>query len=330
MKTIIFVNPKRVNKYKKLCDVPEGMELVYFDQNVSDDEVLSAAGDADFIFADVIKSISAQLIEAMPNLKLIHSEGVGYNRIDVGAAKKANVFVCNNPGVNSGAVAEQVILLMLALLRDLIDGDQKVRTGHQINAKENKILNGIVELHDCHIGMIGFGAIAKETAKRLSAFGCQMSYYCPTKKSGDIEAEYGVDYLPMEELISACDIISLHMPVTPETTNMINEAFLSKMKKSALLINTARGELVDQDALKAALINNEIAGAGLDTLTPEPVTLENPLLNLPEEAAARVVFSPHIGGTTEGAFLKMHRGVWGNIQRVIDGEKPINIVKELE
>ncbi len=329
MKTIIFVNPKRVDKYKVWCNVPNDMELVFFDQTASEDEVLKAARDADFIFADVIKTISARMIEGMPNLKLIHSEGVGYNRIDVEAAKRAKVFVCNNPGVNSGAVAEQAVLLMLALLRDIIDGDKKVRTGFQINAKEEKILNGITELHDCHVGLIGFGSIAKETAKRLTAFGCKVSYYSRTRKCADEEAMFGVDYLPQDILLSECDIISLHAPVTPETVNMVDTAFLAKMKTNALLINTARGELVDQEALSDALINKEIGGAGLDTLTPEPVTLDNPLLNLPKDAAARIVFSPHIGGTTEGAFRKMHQGVWGNIERVMRGEKPLNMVKEL-
>ena len=330
MKTVIFVNPKRVDKYKKWCEIPEGMDLIFFDQKAGDDEVLKSAGDADFIFADVIKAVSARLIESMSNLKLIHSEGVGYNRIDTEAAKRANVYVCNNPGVNSGAVAEQAILLMLALLRDLLDGDNKVRIGRQINAKEEKILNGIKELHDCHVGLVGFGAIAKETAKRLSAFGCRMSYFSRTKKSEAEEKEFGVSYLTIDELLGTCDIVSLHAPVTPETMNMVDTAFLAKMKPEALLINTARGELVDQEALKQALIDNKIGGAGLDTLTPEPVTLENPLLNLPEPAAGRVVFSPHIGGTTEGAFRKMHQGVWGNIKRVINGEKPLNIVKELQ
>ena len=306
------------------------MELVFFNQSATDNDVLKDAGDADFIFADVIKEISSNLIQNMPNLKLIHSEGVGYNRIDVDAAKKANVYVCNNPGVNSGAVAEQAILLMLGLLRDMMDGDEKVRTGFQINAKEEKILNGIVELHDCHVGFVGFGSIAKETAKRLSAFGCEMSYFSRSQKSDEEEAEYGVKYLSLDDLLSTCDIISLHTPVTPETTNMVNQAFLSKMQNHAILINTARGEIVDQEALKQALINHTIGGAGLDTLTPEPVKLDNPLLNLPETAAGRVLFSPHIGGTTEGAFRKMHQGVWGNIQRVKRGEKPFNIVKELQ
>ncbi|MCB8814817.1 2-hydroxyacid dehydrogenase [Desulfosporosinus shakirovi] len=326
MKIIIFVDPNRIEKYKQYCDIPENLELIYLSQSTSDAEVLECAKNADFIFADAIKEISGYLIPNMPNLKLIHSEGVGFNRIDIEAAKRNGIYVCNNPGVNSGAVAEQTIMLMLGLQRKLIWGDHMVRTGKQIEAKESQILEGITELGDCHVGLIGFGAIAKETAKRLISFGTKVSYYSRRRDSQEMEQEYNVEYMPLEELISKCDIISLHVPVTDETKEMVNKDFLNRMKQSALLINTSRGELVDQEALKESLIQGKIAGAGLDTLTPEPVTLENPLLTLQPEAKGRVIFSPHIGGTTEGAFRKMHQGVWNNVRRVINGQKPVNIV----
>lgn len=302
--------------------------MIYFSQSSSDAEVLEHAENADFIFADAIKEVSGHLIENLSNLKLIHSEGVGFNSIDIEAAKRNQIYVCNNPGVNSGAVAEQAIMLMLGLQRKLVWGDHMVRTGKQIEAKENQILQGIRELGDCHAGLIGFGAIAKETAKRLISFRTKVSYYSRRRASPEIEKEYQVEYLPLEELICKSDIISLHLPVTPETKELVNKDFLKKMKQTALLINTARGEIVDQEALKEALIQGKIAGAGLDTLTPEPVTIENPLLMLPHGAKDRVIFSPHIGGTTEGAFRKMHQGVWDNVTRVINGQKPINIVNK--
>lgn len=326
LKTIIFVNPCRVEKYKKFCCIPDNMELIFLDLNCSDAEVLKLAGDADFIFADTIKEINSHLIENMPNLKLIHSEGVGYNKINIDAAKKANIYVCNNKGVNAGAVAEQSILLMLSLLRNVIEGDAKVRSALQIKAKEDMILRGITELSDCHVGLIGFGAIAKETAKLLEAFGARVSYYSRTRASKETENKYNVSYTDLKSLSRQCDIVSLHVPVTHETKEMVNLQFLESMKKTAFLINTSRGEMVNQQDLKEALIKDEIAGAGLDTLSPEPVTIENPLLLLPDYIKYKIIFSPHIGGTTEGAFRKMHQGVWDNINRVIRGEKPINIV----
>ncbi|WP_234120360.1 2-hydroxyacid dehydrogenase [Clostridium hydrogenum] len=315
-----------MEKYIKYCKVPKDMELIFMEQATSDDEVLAKAKDADFIFADAIKEVSKKLISNMPNLKLIHSEGVAFNKIDIETAKKLNVYVCNNRGANAGAVAEQTILLMLGLLRNVLDGDRKVRIGKQIETKERMMLEGVVELADCTVGLIGFGAIAKETAKRLNSFGCKLYYYSRRKASDEIEKEYNVEYKNLDELASECDIISLHVPVTAETTNMIDEKFLAKMKKTAFLINTARGEIVDGEALKNALIKGELGGAGLDTLSPEPVKLDNPLLDIKEELKYKILFSPHIGGTTEGAFRRMHQGVWENISRVSAGEKPINVV----
>ncbi|MCR3923115.1 MAG: 2-hydroxyacid dehydrogenase [Firmicutes bacterium] len=328
MKTVIFVNPKRVAKYKEYCDIPAQMELVMMDVASSDQEVVDNAGNADFIFTDVIKEISADLIEQMPNLKMIHSEGVGYNRIHTEAAKQRNIYVCNNMGVNAGAVAEHTIMLMLAMLKNLLEGDAQVRAGKQIQTKERMILEGIKEIADCHVGLIGLGAIGIETLKRLAAFGTKIGYN-DCNRNPQLESEYNIGFLSLDDLLATSDIVSLHIPVTVETTNMVNKDFLNKMKNSGILINTARGELVDQVALREALISRQIAGVAVDTLTPEPVTLDNPLLSLPESARYKILFTPHVAGTTEGAFRKMHQTVWNNINAVIKNNRPTNIVNGL-
>lgn len=329
MKTLVLSGKKRVEKYLKYCNVPDNMELIFMDQSCSDSEILEKAKDAEFIFVDAIKEISGYLIENMPNLKLIHSEGVAFNKIDIEAAKKLDIFVCNNKGLNASAVAEHTIFLMLGLLRNVLEGNEKVRLGQQIQIKERMMLEGVRELADCIVGLVGFGAIAKETAKRLSSFGTKIYYYSRTKAKDEIEKEYNVEYMELSELTKKCDIISLHVPVITETIDMVDEKFLAKMKKTSFLINTARGEIVDQEALKNAIVNGEIAGAGLDTLCPEPVKLDNPLLNIPNELKYKLIFSPHIGGTTEGAFKRMHQGVWENISRIVNGKRPINIVNGL-
>ena len=327
MQILIMTSKKRVEKYSPLYKVPADWELVYIDAMSSDEAILSAGKNADMIFADAIAPVSGNVIREMPRLKLIHSEGVGFNLIDIEAAAKKGVYVCNNAGANSGAVAEQAVLLMLALLRRLSEGDAMVRSGRQIKAKESFILDGIKELGDCTVGLIGFGAIAKATAKLLNAFGSKVICFSRTRPL-DSDA-YNAAYLPLDDLLRQSDIISLHVPVTPETCGLVNEAFIKKMKKSALLINTARGEIVHQEALADALIRNNIAGAGLDTLDPEPVTLDNPLLNLPEEVKYRLVFSPHVGGTTDGMFNRAHRMVWDNFITVAQGGRPRNIVNGL-
>ena len=327
-KILILTSTKRVEKFSDLSDIPKDWELIFGEKLNGDDAILCAAGDADFIFADAVREISKTLIDNMPNLKLIHSEGVGYNKIDIQAAKEKNIYVCNNNAANSAAVAEQTILLMLGLQRRLLEGDQMVRSGRQIEAKGSFILDGIPELGSCHVGLVGMGAIALETARRLQPFGSQLSYFNRSRKI-EAENELGLVYLPLEELCKQCDIISLHLPVTPETTGLINAKLLSLMKPSALLINTARGELVVQEDLVSALAAGQIAGAGLDTLSPEPILLDNPLLNLPENCHYKLLFSPHIGGTTKPAFEKMHKTVWANILAISKGDTPINIVNGL-
>ena len=133
-------------------------------------------------------------------------------------------------------------------------------------------------------------------------------------------------YLPLDELARTCDIVSLHVPVTPETENMVDAAFLASMREDAVLINTARGEIVDQVALAQALEDGTIGAAGLDTLSPEPVAAEHPLALLTGDAANKLVLSPHIGGVTEGMFRRAWTTIWQNVARVAAGEQPINIV----
>lgn len=329
MKTLILTSKKRIEKYSDLSKVPQDWQLVFLEDAYNEGNVLQTGRDADFIIVDAISPISRNLIENMPNLKLIHSEGVGFNRIDLQASREAGVFVCNNASLNSGAVAEQTILLMLALLRRFQEGDDLVRQGRQGDAKASFILEGIPELEYCHVGIIGLGSIGKETAKRLAAFGSKVSYTSRRRLKEEEENQLHVEYLPLEELAASCDIISLHVPVTPETTGMVNRDFLKKMKSSAFLINTARGEIVDQAALAEALENGTIAGAGLDTLDPEPATLDNPLLKLSGNCKYRVVFSPHIGGTTDHVFYKLHQNIWSNIFLAAEGKRPRNVVNGL-
>ena len=330
MKILILGQRARYEKYLPPLPFIRQQELVFLDKESSEETILAQAADAGIVFADAITPVRGTLIRRMPRLKLIHSEGVAYDKIDLAAARERGVWVCNNKGCNAGAVAEQAILLMLALLRHGVTGDRAVREGRQMEMKERCMTEGLTELSDCLVGLVGFGDIAKATAERLIPFGCEVYYFSRTRYPADEEERYGVTYLPLEELASRCDIVSLHCPVTEETRGMVNGAFLERMKKTAYLVNTARGELVDTDALCRALEGGVIAGAGLDTVAPEPVTAENPLLRLRGSAADRLVLSPHLGGITEASFRRCHLHMWRNAERVADGHRPDNIVNGLE
>ncbi|MEG2176278.1 MAG: NAD(P)-dependent oxidoreductase [Oscillibacter sp.] len=305
-------------------------ELVFCDREIGEEALLSAAGDADILFVDTMTRVSASLIAQMPKLKLIHSEGVGYDRIDLDAAKARGIYVCNNRGCNAGAVAEQTVMLMLMLLRRGLDGDRAVREGRQMDMKKACMLQGLTELSDCRVGLIGFGDIAKATAERLAPFGCEVFYNSRRRRTREEEERYGVTYLTLETLASTCDVVSLHCALTEETRGTVNGAFLARMKPTAYLINTARGELVDSAALREALLAGGIAGAGLDTLVPEPTPASHLLVDLPAAARDKVVLSPHLGGITQASFRRAHLHMWRNAERVVDGHKPDQIVNGLD
>ena len=326
MKLLVIGDPDRFQTYLPDLPITKEVEAVVMLRGTSDGDILAVADDADFIVADAVSPVSAQLMAAMPNLKLVHSEGVAYNAIDVAAARDRGVLVCNNAGVNAGAVAEQAILLMLACLRHMPEGDTAVRQGRQINVKERLMVEGIRELGDCKVGLVGLGAIAVETARRLRPFGSEVFYWNRNRRPEETEIDLGVGYLLLDELARTCDIVSLHVPVTPETENLVDAAFLASMKNDAVLINTARGEIVDQVALAEALEDGTIAAAGLDTLSPEPVPADHPLAQLSGDAAYRVVLSPHIGGVTAGMFRRAWHTIWQNIDRVSKGGTPVNVV----
>ena len=330
MKILILGAQARYEKYMPRLPFIRQQELVFLDKSADRQTILTAAGDADMLFVDAITPVEAALIREMPKLKLIHSEGVAYDKIDLAAARERGVWVCNNKGCNAGAVAEQAILLMLMLLRYSLTGDRAVREGRQMEMKERCMVEGITELSACRVGLVGFGDIAKATAERLAAFGCEVYYYTLHRRSREEEEQYGVTYLTLEELAASCDIVSLHCAVTETTRNMVNEAFLDRMKSTAYLVNTARGDLVDNLALRQALMDGTIAGAGLDTIAPEPVPADHPLLTMPAPACDKLVLAPHLGGITEASFRRSHLHMWRNAERVADGHRPDNIVNGLE
>ena len=185
------------------------------------------------------------------------------------------------------------------------------------------------ELGEQTVGLIGLGDIGMATARLLRPFGCQLRYYTAHRRPPETEAALGITYLPLEELAAQCDILSLHCAVNSQTTRMVNEEFLSRVKPGAILVNTARGQLVDNLAVRQALIDGRLGGIAMDTFDPEPTPADHPLVDLPPEAAGRAVCSPHLGGITGGSFRRAHRNMWTNLQLVLEGKRPNFIVNGL-
>ncbi|MCC8064020.1 MAG: hydroxyacid dehydrogenase [Clostridiales bacterium] len=324
MKVLHIGKEGNMERYTVSTPFIEQLEKVSLPNGLDTARYLEAAGDADFLIADAVAPVTGALIRGMPNLKLIHSEGVAFNSFDVEAATAQHVYVCNCQGMNASAVAEQAILLMVGMLRDAVNNDAAVRTGAQIATKEGYMKRGdLRELADCSVGLVGFGDIAQATAKLLRAYGVEEIYYYKRHPlTREAEQRLGVSYLPLEELLGRSDIVSLHLPVSPSTMHTADSAFFAQMKEGSYFVNTARGELVDDEALVDALASGKLAMAGLDTLDHEPVQADHYLLRQPEDISRRLLFSPHIGGITASSFRRGYQMVWEDIQAVAEGQVP--------
>ena len=329
MKILVFGPRDRYDVYRP--DFAAGMpvELVFRTPEQTYVQAARENADAEVLFVDAITPVGGDVMDQLPRLRMIHSEGVGYNCIDCTAARERNIFVCNNKGCNAASVAEHTIMLMLMALRYGIQGHQAVVEGRQIQMKQQAIAARAPGLFQCSVGLVGFGDTAQAAARRLAAFGCPLYYYTAHRRPPEVEDDFGVTYLPLEELAARCDVISLHCAVTPETENMVDAAFLGRMKPGAVLVNCARGALVDNQALRQALIDGRIACAALDTIEPEPTPADHPLVDLPEEARGRAIYSSHLGGSSGGSFAKAHLTMWANAKEILEGGRPCNVVNGL-
>ena len=290
------------------------------------EEILTQAPDAEILLVNPTIGVSSKLIEGLPRLRLIQTEGVGFEGVDLEAAKNRNIYVCNCRGVNARAVAEHTVMLMLCCLRDVINGYQDVMEGRQNEKKVFYMKTGALrELGDCTVGFIGYGAIGREAARLTRAFGAKTLYYKPNPA----DQEYA-EYCELDELLRKSDIVSLNLPLTRETENMADAAFFSRMKKGAYLINTARGGLVNSRDLINAIACGQLAGAGLDVLDKEPVRRDHVLVTAPEEVRRKIIFTPHIGGVSASAFTRTYDVIMENIRRTRNGERPMNVVNGLE
>ncbi|MGE4276020.1 MAG: 2-hydroxyacid dehydrogenase [Lawsonibacter sp.] len=329
MKILVFGPKARYDAYMPEFASRMDAKIVFCPLSSSPIQAASANSDAEILFTDPITDAGKEIMDLLPNLKLIQSEGVAFHRVDVEEARHRGIFVCNNKGCNASSVAEHTVMLMLMALRHGITGHNAVREGRQIQMKEAIMASGSPELGECSVGLVGFGDIAQATARRLAPFGCKLYYYSLHRRSPEVEADFGVTYLPLEELAAVCDILSLHCAVNDQTRNMVNADLIAMMKPSSILVNTARGDLVDNLAVRQALIDGRIGGIAMDTLAPEPTPADHPLVDLPMEVRDRAIYSPHLGGNTGGSFRRAHANMWNNARLILEGQRPNFVVNGL-
>jgi len=275
-------------------------------------ELLPLVKEADGYIAG-LDQIDSSVIEAAGRLQVIARYGVGVDQVNVEAATKRGIVVTNTPGANSVAVAELTIALMLALGRQICRADSATRSGEWPRCSG-------VGLRGKTVGLVGFGAIGREVATRLKAFGCRIVVTDPCV-GPDCADTYAVALVPMEELLGSSDFVSLHASLNASTSGIVDDTFLRKMKQGAFVVNTARGELIDEEALRDALEKGRLRGAALDCFRKEPPPPDHPLLRLPQ-----VIVTPHTGSHTDEATNAMG---WMSLKAclaVLGGERPPHVV----
>ena len=284
-------------------------------------EFSEAIADAEFLVGYVDMLVQTDLFKAGPNLKLVQLLSAGYDQADLDAARAARVPVCNNGGANSVAVSEHAMMLALAVSRQLVNQHRSVSAG---NWRGNQTPR-VHEVRNRTMGIIGLGTIGKKTARLAQAFGMNVIYYDIARLREDQEDALNVRFRLLREVMREADVISLHTPLNETTRHLIGAEELKLMKPSAILVNTARGPVVDEAALFTALTDGTIWGAGLDVFDQEPPPKDNPLFNLDN-----VILTAHLAGPTFESQMARVRNAFDNVQRVARGDAPLRVAPELE
>ena len=295
---------------------PPGFELVMAD--VGTPAFYAAAAEAEY-YLGLARQMGGEFFRAAPKLRLVQLLSAGYDRVDVEAARKSGVPVANNGGANAIAVAEHTLMLRLAVLKRLVPFHNDVVAGKWRvgNFAETRVF----ELAGKTLGIVGLGNIGKKVARRAVAFDMDVQYYDIARLTEDAEDALGVRFVLFAELLRTSDVVTLHVPLDPTTRAMMSAREFAMMKPSVILVNTCRGGVVDEAALRRALTEGQIAAAGLDVMVEEPPPPNHPLFALPN-----VTLTPHSAGPTWENYIARFRNGFDNIQRVAAGRAPLWVV----
>ncbi len=282
------------------------------------DKFIRKAKPCQAILSMMPDKIDGELMDALPNLKIVANYAVGYDNIDAKAAAERRIYVSNTPGVLAETTADLAWALLMAAARRVVEGDKITRAGKWGDWRADFLLGQ--DIHHATLGIIGMGGIGNEVAKRATGFSMKVLYH-NRKRNREAEKLYGARYVDMETLLKESDFVSLNCPLTPETRGLMNAAAFKLMKPTAILVNTARGPVVDQKALYQALKTHQITAAGLDVYEKEPLPLTDSLHKLDN-----VVLSPHVGSASVLTRSRMSLMAAENILAVLKGRKPLNWV----
>jgi phosphoglycerate dehydrogenase-like enzyme len=275
----------------------------------------------------VIPAVGPKLPPALfegTSLKLVQVTGAGLDRLDKDALMKAGIPVCNVPGGSNGAVAEYALAAASMLLRRFAWSDAEIKRGDYASFRARLLADNLAGLDGLLVGVIGLGTIGAAVAQAFAQAGCRICYFDPAPQAREVATSIGAQSMPLDEVLRTADVVTLHVPLLPATTGLIGTRELGLMKKGVVLIQAARGGIVDEQALADALRLGQLGGAAVDVYSTEPPHPDNPLLRLDGEAAQRLLLTPHIAGVTRQSAAFLFRSAWQNVERVLSGQPPLN------
>ena len=314
MKPKVLITPDTKNVPTDVSDTLKGLAEVEYVTGKYDDKLKEATA----VLVGTGK-INSEYLDKAPKLRVVARFGVGYDSVDVDECTRRGVIVTHTPDVLSSGVADHTWALILGFNRHIPLADAYTKTRW---AKREGYIPFGWDTEGKTLGILGLGRIGLEVLKRAKGFPVETIYYDLYRRE-DLEEEYGVEYVSFDELLERSDILTIHTALTESTRGMINEEAFSKMKTSAIIINTSRGPVIDEKALIKALKEKQIMGAALDVFEKEPTPLDNPLLKFDN-----VVLSPHCASATWGTRRKMAVRSVGNVKAYLEGKRPPHVVPE--
>lgn len=304
---------------------PESVKVIY--RSASDPDVAELMKQAQALVIPAVGSKLPATIFENTSVKFVQVTGAGLDRLDLEFLRQRGIAVANVPGGSNEAVAEYAVTTASVLLRRFSWADAEIRKGNYRDFRARLIADSLQGLDGLTVGILGFGTIGVAVASAFHKRGCLIFYYDPVPRDTRIAAAVGAKASSLEDLFQLADVISLHVPLLPQTTGMVGRRELAMMKPGAILIQGSRGGVVDEEALAAALQEGRLGGAAVDVYFAEPPAADNPLLALKGEAAQRILFTPHIAGVTRQSTAFLCRAAWRNIERFFSGkETPLDVV----
>ena len=304
---------------------PESLQIAY--RAPGDEDVAELMKEARVL---VIPAVGPRLSNALfenTSVKFVQVTGAGLDRLDPGFLRERGIAVANVPGGSNEAVAEYAVTAATVLLRGLFQADTEIRKGNYREIRAQMIADNLQGLDGLTVGIIGFGVIGVAVASAFQKRSCLIFYHDPAPRDPRTAEAVGAKSCSLEDLFQLADVVSLHVPLLPETTGLIGRRELAMMKSGAVLIQGSRGGVVDEAALAEALQSGKLGGAAVDVYSTEPPAADNPLLALKGEAAHRILFTPHVAGVTRQSAAYLFRTAWRNVERVMGGkEAPLYVV----